>query len=289
MHCLHPISVKNKYYGLVGHPYYDMMYLSVPCGKCINCQQNRRSAWVARNRYENNHCISSCFVTLTISEESIVYGYCAPTLDYSMLQNFWKRLRKRYGKGIKYFSCGEYGSHSGRPHFHALIYNLPLLHNGKDFYEWYRKKLQDIWPFGFLSLAPVNDNRLGYITKYIIKDDNDKRMFAEFGIEPPRLFLSRGIGDGLEKNITGEFRFISQFGSISKIPRRFLEKLKRDDLQAYYKVISERRKHFDAVAENEFKRFGGKVFESRNQWLNRLALEEIQSRKLYKRSKKQIL
>mgnify|MGYP006910408177 FL=1 len=170
-----------------------------------------------------------------------------------------------------------------------MIYNLPLLHNGKDFYEWYRKKLQEIWPFGFLSLAPVNDNRLGYITKYIIKDDNDKKMFAEFGIEPPRLFLSRGIGDGLEKNITGEFRFISQFGNVSKIPRRFLEKLKRDDLQAYYKVIKERRKHFDDVAANEFKRFGGKVFESRNQWLNRLALEEIQSRQLYKRSKKQYL
>lgn len=39
------------------------------------------------------------------------------------IQLFIKRLRKR-NSGIRYFVVGEYGTQKGRPHYHAVIFNL---------------------------------------------------------------------------------------------------------------------------------------------------------------------
>lgn len=51
-------------------------------------------------------------------------------LYYKDIQNFFKRFRKNinkdYGKTtirFKQFTCGEYGSKSGRPHFHIIFYS----------------------------------------------------------------------------------------------------------------------------------------------------------------------
>jgi len=36
-----------------------------------------------------------------------------------------KRLRKHYsGRTIRYYMCGEYGENMGRPHYHAVFFNL---------------------------------------------------------------------------------------------------------------------------------------------------------------------
>ena len=38
-----------------------------------------------------------------------------------------KRLRFKFGSGIRYFQCGEYGEHYARPHHHAIIFGfVPL-------------------------------------------------------------------------------------------------------------------------------------------------------------------
>jgi hypothetical protein len=43
------------------------------------------------------------------------------------LQLFLKRLRKHYNvQGIKYLASGEYGGKLDRPHYHLVIFGLPL-------------------------------------------------------------------------------------------------------------------------------------------------------------------
>ena len=89
--------------------------------------------------YKNNY-----FVTLTYSEENVPtiaytdiskkdnYEYCEElTLCKKDFQNFMKRLRFHYKDkynwdNIRFFACGEYGEQTGRPHYHTIIFNLPI-------------------------------------------------------------------------------------------------------------------------------------------------------------------
>ena len=45
-----------------------------------------------------------------------------PMLSKTDLQKFFKRLRKSYGKKVRYFACGEYGPEHFRPHYHVLFF-----------------------------------------------------------------------------------------------------------------------------------------------------------------------
>ena len=61
------------------------------------------------------------FTTLTYSNEHL-----PPTLDRKHLGGFVKRLRDRLarsepGRTIRFFGCGEYGTRTKRPHYHALL------------------------------------------------------------------------------------------------------------------------------------------------------------------------
>lgn len=66
---------------------------------------------------------------------------------YSDIQKFFKRLRQilqrnyHYEKEFSYFSCSEYGGHSHRPHFHALIFI------NKDDEKTFRNAIVKAWPY----------------------------------------------------------------------------------------------------------------------------------------------
>ncbi|UDN67885.1 replication initiator protein [robinz microvirus RP_171] len=63
---------------------------------------------------------SAFFFTLTYDNEHLPSG---EELSKRDIQLFIKRLRKR-NQGIRYFAIGEYGTEFGRPHYHAVIFNL---------------------------------------------------------------------------------------------------------------------------------------------------------------------
>ena len=61
MHCLHPINIRNPAYRAeLGKD----LYIQVPCGKCIACQERRRSEWAFRLETEAKSR-PAWFVTLT--------------------------------------------------------------------------------------------------------------------------------------------------------------------------------------------------------------------------------
>ena len=79
----------------------------VPCGKCISCRIQKTSEWAIRLMLELpmwNY--EASFITLTYDDEHLPKDLSLKPKD---LTDFWKRLRKDYGKPIKYFACGEYG------------------------------------------------------------------------------------------------------------------------------------------------------------------------------------
>lgn len=152
---------KITYYGskewLANHTYEDVEklnktshgkkeYVRVPCQKCRWCRLNNSKKWAERLVLETLYHENNWFLTLTYRPNDIPImeeikdqngrtiftqendpDFGQGTLRKKDVQDFWKRLRKNLSlKNMKYFYCGEYGPTSQRPHYHAIVYDLPI-------------------------------------------------------------------------------------------------------------------------------------------------------------------
>ena len=121
MQCEHPYRLL-KNIDLVKYP----QGIDVPCGQCLLCRIARRKEWSMRMLHELDRYNDSVFLTLTYNDANLPENGSLRRTD---LQKFFKRLRKQLdkdGRKIRYFACGEYGSQTQRPHYHAIIYGLSL-------------------------------------------------------------------------------------------------------------------------------------------------------------------
>ena len=152
----------------------------------------------------------NCFVTLTYDEEHIPNDWSLRVEDW---QKFMKRLRKRYGEGIRFYHCGEYGDENGRPHYHGLIFN----HDFVDRRPWKKGprhaidisgELQELWTDGFSTVGNVSFESAAYVARYQLKkitgekaDEHYEFMVPDTGEivhrKPEYATMSRrpGIGD----------------------------------------------------------------------------------------------
>jgi hypothetical protein len=117
---------------------------------------------------------NNCFITLTFSPEALAARKNPQSLDMREFQLFMKRLRKKYGQGIRFFHCGEYGEKNKRPHYHALIFG----HDFKDKQLWNQKngtklyisdELKQLWPHGFSTIGEVTFESAAYCARYVLK------------------------------------------------------------------------------------------------------------------------
>lgn len=159
----------------------------VPCGKCYNCRLRSASGWSFRLMQEDKHSHSSYFLTLTYESSRLTRtpkGF--RTLVKRDLQLFFKRLRKAHTKkhghsSIKYFAVGEYGSKFGRPHYHAIMFNID------------ESLVDAAWQLGSVYYGSVSTHSVGYTLKYMFKESkiplfkNDDRT-KEFRL------ISKGLG-----------------------------------------------------------------------------------------------
>lgn len=118
----------------------------------------------------------NCFLTLTYDESNV-----PEELRPRHLQLFFKRLRQavrrrvpgvlsRGDAGFRYFACGEYGESNGRPHYHALLFNVDFddaYAVGKNLRE--SKCLLRLWPFGRHALGSCTGASANYIAQYSLK------------------------------------------------------------------------------------------------------------------------
>ena len=100
------------------------MPVTVPCGQCIGCRLERSRQWAVRCIHEASLHEDNCFITLTYDDAHLPTDL---SLNVSHFQKFMKRLRKRFGEGIRFFHCGEYGENFGRPHYHACLFTSDIL------------------------------------------------------------------------------------------------------------------------------------------------------------------
>lgn len=187
--CATPITIKRTYRTMSGE-----FTNVVPCGKCLLCLRRRQSAWAFRLSEHNKIADTSAFLTLTYDELCLPYSQNGlPTLKKVDLQEFWKKVRRDIEPTkIKYYACGEYGTKSDRPHYHAIVFDLPknYLQNGQ--------RLADKWGLGHIRVDVCNGATINYVTKYVMKGQWQPQHDQETGLTDDRVpqyaAMSKNLG-----------------------------------------------------------------------------------------------
>lgn len=211
----------NKCYDRHISPYAkSVLYKSIeiPCGQCLECRLEYSRQWANRCVLEASEHKDNCFLTLTYDDIHVplndsvnsITGEITKvkTLVKRDLQLFIKRLRKELNKDdikIRYFACGEYGSHTKRPHYHIIIFgwkpnenDLQLLKKSELGYNYYCSNLiENLWPYGYNLVADCTWETCAYVARYVTKKvDIKNEFYEENNIEKEFITMSRRPGIG---------------------------------------------------------------------------------------------
>lgn len=146
--------------------------IPLDCGKCLFCRKKKAYELACRCVLHASLHKRNCFITLTYDEKLPTYHN---TFEYSDIQKFKKRLRKKYShKKIDIFNVHEYGE-NGKKHWHLIIFNHDFsdkcLHTTKKGIPLYTSKtLAKLWPFGFNTIGDVTEASAMYQASYMKKD-----------------------------------------------------------------------------------------------------------------------
>ena len=197
-------------------------FMKLPCGKCIECRLAYSRQWADRCMLEAKNWENNYFLTLTYDDEHLTPGrqidietgevFEAPyaTLVPEELTKFMKDLRRYYKyhydhDNIRFYACGEYGDKSGRPHFHVILFNMPIFdleyfhtnHAGDKLYL--SETIANIWGKGHVIVGDVTWNSAAYTARYVmkkIKGPKAKETYDSMGLVPEFVRMSRGEGIG---------------------------------------------------------------------------------------------
>lgn len=203
---------------------------------------------------------AKCFVTLTYSDDHLPRNGGLVKRHY---QNFMKRLRKKYGAGIRYFHCGEYGDASNRPHYHAILYGVDFIQD-RTFHTrnqqgdtiWRSETLDALWGHGNTSIGSVSFETAAYTARYILKKVTGDRAAAHYervdettgeivSIQPEYITMSLKPAIGL--NWYRQFKsdvfpddFVVMRGKTMPPPRYYYNRLSQEDERAAARIKFQR-------------------------------------------------
>lgn len=285
--CYDPIE-----YETVNSKDYIFDFDYIPCGSCYSCRMSRAKDWTVRCMLEAQYHESNYFVTLTYADNHLPFNVDCDTgelsgkstLVKSHVQKFIKRLRKnyKYSDHISYLLCGEYGSLSGRCHYHLCIFGLKLddlveykksslgysLFNSEFLSRcWSVKPQGDIQPdfytdngeprcyLGYVVVAPLTYESCAYVARYTVKKqgDTDKDIYDDFMFEKEFLLTSKRPAIGYQYYIDHRdeiYKYDSIILSDGKVvkPPKYFDKLYEIDNPEDMLRIKENRKNLAEIS-----------------------------------------
>lgn len=199
MACYHPLTAFKNETGQVqiGHERRGNLAVrtfELPCGRCIGCRLHRARENAIRCMHEAKLYDENSYITLTYDNQHLPPD---AGLHYKHFQNFMKRLRETYRRRkdtrtIRFYMCGEYGENMGRPHYHAILFNvgfrdkLYFKTNG-GFKLYTSRQLNQLWTLGQNNLiGEVSLESAGYVARYctkLITGDQAKDHYALYNKE----------------------------------------------------------------------------------------------------------
>lgn len=167
----------------------------VRCGQCTPCRITRAGQWIVRielHEQFKGYSDYTVFINLTYNDD-----YLPDELKREHATGFIKRLKDRWkyhtGKTLQYFLVGEYGTRSGRPHYHAIVWGLPgclvnkvekKLLGEQGCYCSTCRLVKDCWPLGFSYVGFMDKGCAKYLAKYLTKGW-DRSRYKELGGRQP--------------------------------------------------------------------------------------------------------
>lgn len=323
MPCYHP-NFMVKIDGQVtmkGKPAYRMVKLmdldrypkealiKVPCGKCIGCRLAKSREWANRCLCELEYHDCAYFCTFTYDNEHVPIGWSVDKRTgeavecMTLRKRDWvllmKRIRKRFSDDvIRFFMCGEYGSQTFRPHYHAILFGIHLsdlsfykaTDNGDILYN--SASLDRCWSgpdelsYGHVVVSKVTWKTCAYVARYTAKKcgTSDDEVYRELGMEPPFLLMSRrpGLGREYYNRHPGMFDFdkinikTEEGGKSFQPPAYFFGLLAQDD-PVKYEHVKEVRKTAAMAAETLSEAASSMSWYDRNIQLERIKEAQLKS------------
>lgn len=192
----------------------------LPCKRCIGCRLDYSRQWANRCMLELPYHDSSFFLTITYDDAHLPRSYsCDPDTGEILspsaplvkrdFQLFMKRLRKNTGQHLRFMAAGEYGEHTFRPHFHAIVFGLQLddlvpYKNSRQGYQyWNSPTLDKCWTDengnlkGYIVAGDVSWDTCAYVARYIMKKQlgpEAKAAYDVLGLTPEFSLMSRRPG-----------------------------------------------------------------------------------------------
>jgi hypothetical protein len=260
--------------------------------------------WATRMALEAQLHKENCFITLTYNDEHLpkVDGWACPTLVKKDLQNFIKRLRRRFDLDaekwnsylcrkrvkppkIKYYGCGEYGEDKGRPHYHVCIFGwddpdkklYKLSKSGKKIFN--SKILEDVWTDpktkklkGWVTTQDLTFKSAAYVARYTMKKQKGKNKETAYE-------AYTDLRTGEIKSIVPEFALMSRRPAIAK---EWIEKYHHEVYsgdQVYVNgLLLKPPKYFDKMYEDLYPDKMARIKGKRNQEAKRNWLESTLQR-----------
>ena len=192
----------------------------IPCGHCFGCKMDIAKTWTTRLVLEMQGHKYNYFVTLTYDDE-----HCPDRVSKVEFQKFMKRFRKRYGhSSVRFFACGEYGSETKRPHYHAiLMLDYPLDLSAIGVNVFHSAEIADTWKLGLHSVSFAEPACAAYVAGYVVKKQRNPDADLQ-----PFILMSRRPGLGREyfdsHDLLSTLKVYGNFGSKSSsapLPRYF--------------------------------------------------------------------
>ena len=143
------------------------------CGQCLPCRVNKRRLWTHRIMLESLCHEDNAFITLTYDNENLPEN---ATLVPKDLKDFQKRLRYHANIDLRFFSVGEYGEKTQRPHYHAAVFGF----KGCASLDLkcpctYCETLRRSWTKGHVLNGSLTQDSAGYIAGYVTKKMTDRK------------------------------------------------------------------------------------------------------------------
>lgn len=326
MACFHPLRAFQTAAGVffsrqtvVG----DYKEIELPCGQCRGCRLERSRQWAIRCVHEAQMHWDNCFITLTYSDEflpQVVPG--VGTLRYSDFQQFMRRLRKRvyslpaeFKTGdrpggssglsalgvrsneqsvVRFYMCGEYGSRTLRPHFHACLFGIDfvdkkyfkLSDSGSKCYT--SAVLSELWPYGDSLVGSLTFESAAYTARYCMDKVNGDAAAAHYSVantetgeifrrEPEfnHMSLKPGIGAGWYEKFSTDVYPDGEVvvrGKLCRAPRYYDKRFAKDDPAEFAELATRRELvGYGKRADNTYERLAvrERVCEARLSFLKR--------------------